>query len=126
MSSLASQPVIAGGVEPLLEVSEGDATVRRVPLGRHLVIGRAPDAGLRLEGGTISRHHAEIYRDPFGRWWVRDLGSRNGVRFNGQKVPERALHAGSVFQIGPFTLKMCMPASLAGDRADATTDTMAG
>ena len=106
----------AGVAQPLLEVSDGRAVICRAPLGggRHLVIGRAPDAGLRLEGSTISRHHAEVFRDPFGRWWVRDLGSRNGVKFNGQKVAERALQPGVLFQIGHYRLVLRVPQAAAG------------
>jgi len=49
---------------------------------------KAADAKVRLSSGTVSRPHAELFRDPFGRWWVRDLGSRHGVRLAGRPVTE--------------------------------------
>lgn len=47
------------------------------------IVGRTALAGLRLEHSSVSREHAvlEWYR---GRWRVRDLGSRNGTRINGE------------------------------------------
>src|SRR5687768_2101532 len=96
-----------GGVArpPELEVTAPDGTTARVELpAQQLVIGRAPECGLRLEGGTISRQHAEVFRDPFGRWWVRDLGSRNGVKVNGERVTERVLQPGSSFMLGQYRI----------------------
>ena len=54
--------------------------------------------------------------DPFGRWWVRDLGSRNGARVNGQRVTERSLDADDSLQVGKFTLRL-----LRAQRAAART-----
>ena len=31
------------------------------------------------ESGQLSRHHAELYREGDGGWYVKDLGSTNGV-----------------------------------------------
>jgi hypothetical protein len=56
-------------------------------LGDHLVVGRFdPETGpvdidlsQTPESVHISRHHAEIYREGDGRWYVKDLGATNGV-----------------------------------------------
>lgn len=56
-------------------------------LADRLVVGRFdPDSGpvdIDLsqlpEAAQISRHHAEIYREADGQWYVKDLGSTNGV-----------------------------------------------
>jgi len=50
-----------------------------------LIIGRDLSADLRVEDDEISRQHAEIFREE-GSWAVRDLGSRNGTRVNGEKI----------------------------------------
>ncbi len=51
-----------------------------------LLLGRARDCDLRLEGDhLVSRHHAELVRQE-GEWFVRDLGSSNGTLLNGLKV----------------------------------------
>ncbi|MEM9383499.1 MAG: FHA domain-containing protein [Pseudomonadota bacterium] len=50
-----------------------------------LVIGRAPSCSLHLDDPQISRRHAAIeYRR--GRWVLKDLGSRNGTRLDGQLI----------------------------------------
>src|SRR4051812_14625025 len=106
-----------GSRPPELEVFGPDGMPSRAELtGQQVIIGRAPECGLRLEGGTVSRQHAEVFRDPFGRWWVRDLGSRNGVKVNGERVTERVLQPGSAFQLGQYrcTFRMPLPAGRAG------------
>jgi len=100
-----------------LAISGGSAPANRAPLsGNRAIVGRAPEADIRLDRNTVSRQHAELFRDPFGRWWVRDLGSRNGVRFGELKIAERALHSGDTFQIGEFQLRF-----ESGEPASAST-----
>ncbi len=53
--------------------------------GSPLVIGRAIECDLVLTGGLISRHHARLSVGPNGLV-VEDLGSRNGVVVNQQKI----------------------------------------
>ena len=49
-----------------------------------VVIGRnSPD--LRLNDIMISRYHARLKLEG-GKWYVRDLGSRNGTKLNGEKL----------------------------------------
>lgn len=49
-----------------------------------VVIGRnSPD--LRLNDIMISRYHARLKFEA-GKWYVRDLGSRNGTKLNGEKL----------------------------------------
>ncbi len=122
---LDQPPIDAGppGGGPELEVLDPDGGVSRVELGgEHLLIGRGPESGLRLEGGTVSRQHAEIFRDPFGRWWVRDLGSRNGVKVAGERVAERVLQPGNTFQLGQYrlTFRVARPAAPAPSDTSAT------
>lgn len=113
----------SGARPPELEVFAPDGTTSRAELtGQQVIIGRAPECGLRLEGGTVSRQHAEVFRDPFGRWWVRDLGSRNGVKVNGERVTERVLQPGSSFQLGGYRLTFRLPVPVAAsDDPDLTT-----
>ena len=78
----------------------------RVPLVRdRMVLGRQPDCDIRINDLRVSRRHAEFFRDPFHRWWVRDLGSRNGTKVNESVIEqEQALSSGDV--IGIETLSM--------------------
>src|SRR5690349_12388476 len=73
--------------------------------GQNLIIGRR-DAQISLDSATISRRHAELVKDPFGRWWIRDLGSRNGTHVNGTRVVETTVKPGDLIQIGDFSLTL--------------------
>jgi hypothetical protein len=77
----------------------------RHPLaGDTVVIGRAPDAGVRLVDSSVSRRHAEVRRQGDG-WLVADLGSTNGTRVNGTVVREHRLADGDSVAIGDVTLR---------------------
>jgi hypothetical protein len=58
-----------------------------------VIIGRRPEADIRLEIPNISGRHAE-FRLQRGHWWVIDLGSANGTRVNGDKVKKKKLSPG--------------------------------
>ncbi len=64
-------------------------------------IGRGPDNQLVLPDAAVSRRHAVLERAG-ERLRVRDLGSRNGTRVNGQDVSEAELCDGDVLGIGGF------------------------
>jgi len=42
------------------------------------VIGRSAKNDVVLDNVEVSRQHARIFRDPFHRWIIEDLKSRNG------------------------------------------------
>ena len=85
---------------PRLIVKIGGAT-KTVPLGEDAVtIGRTPENSLHLDNEGVSRKHAQILF--VGRGWeVVDLGSRNGTKVNGKKVPRAMLKPGDVIGVGP-------------------------
>ena len=90
-----------------LDISSPSAPPSRVSLaGQQLIIGRAKEAQIFLDSRTISRRHAEIIHDPFGRWWIRDLGSHNGTLVNGGRVQEHLLKHGDLVQVGEFSLAL--------------------
>jgi hypothetical protein len=53
-----------------------------------MLVGRAPNCDCVLPQNCVSRRHAQLWRDG-ERWYLRDLGSRNGTRVNGVRVIER-------------------------------------
>ena len=78
-----------------------------------IVVGRAPECTISLEHPTVSRRHAELSCDPFGRWWVRDLLSTNGTSVNGDLVVDtHALGNADVVQVGDFSLELRLPARI--------------
>ncbi|MBI1753065.1 MAG: diguanylate cyclase [Acidobacteria bacterium] len=85
----------------------GAALGRVFPLtGGTVIIGRAPDAGVTLLDGEVSRHHARIRLEE-GQVQVEDLGSTNGTRVNGEAVHgPRSLKAGDRLSLGGHVLKV--------------------
>ena len=63
------------------------------------VIGRGSDAEITIADAGSSRKHAEVLWDG-ERAMMRDLGSTNGTKVNGQKVREAALPTDTTITIG--------------------------
>jgi phosphoserine phosphatase RsbU/P len=87
----------------------GGPATERLLTEPHVTIGRSPHVELVLDHDTVSRRHAGLYKDPFGRWWVRDLDSTNGTLVNGDRVRDRALTPGDVIKVGDYTLRLLVP-----------------
>jgi len=69
-----------------------------------LLIGRSRECDLILPDVLLSRRHAEIERRESG-WVVRDLGSRNGTRLNGDRFDgERRLDDEDTLTIAGWSL----------------------
>ena len=116
---------IADEAKPFIDVRDevNGERWRRDLDGERLVIGRSSDADITLKSHRVSRRHAQIYKDPFGRWWVRDMGSRNGTRVNGSPVSERVLYSGDVVQIASFAMRLRWPSATASE-SDINTSTV--
>lgn len=68
-----------------------------------IFIGRDKDATVPLADNKISRKHAIIvYKNH--RFFIIDLGSRNGTCVNGKKVEGAALRTGDLLQMGDSIL----------------------
>jgi ABC-type multidrug transport system fused ATPase/permease subunit len=81
----------------------GDARLVELPPAGSFVLGRAPGSDLVLDEGRVSREHAVITTED-GRAEVRDAGSRNGTKLNGEPVTEAELHDGDRITIGRWEL----------------------
>jgi DNA-binding NtrC family response regulator len=82
---------------------------------RPLVLGRDPTGErlLTLADEQTSRNHAEIAHDAAAdAYAIRDLGSRNGVFVNGQRVQASVLEPGAVIRLGR-SLLVCSSALVA-------------
>jgi hypothetical protein len=74
--------------------------------------GRHPDSDIFLDDVTVSRRHAEFYRQ--GAFFtVRDVGSLNGTYVNRERIEEAHLTGGDEVQIGKFRLLFLTSQNLA-------------
>ncbi|MBU0640816.1 MAG: FHA domain-containing protein [Planctomycetes bacterium] len=64
------------------------------------IIGRRPDANLRIQSGDVSRQHCAVTVGP-DEASVKDLGSSNGTFVNGKRIAETALRPGDRLALGP-------------------------
>ncbi|MDW8318701.1 MAG: FHA domain-containing protein [Anaerolineae bacterium] len=73
----------------MLILQRGDQEAgRRWPLSRdRILIGRHPDCDIVLPDRLVSRHHAQVTRDPERQAYIlEDLRSKNGTFVNGQEI----------------------------------------
>ena len=88
----------------LLLVMRGPNAGSRFRLdGELTTAGRHPDSDIFLDDVTVSRRHAEFYREG-ARFTVRDVGSLNGTYVNRERIEETELTGGDEVQIGKFRL----------------------
>jgi hypothetical protein len=77
--------------------------------------GRHPDSDIFLDDVTVSRRHAEFYRQG-DRFTVRDVGSLNGTYVNRERIEEAEIFGGDEVQIGKFRLLFLTRGSEVGRR----------
>ena len=85
-----------------LEVASGSREGQVIPVTvKKFIIGRAADCHLKSKSELISRYHCAILVGD--EVIVRDLGSKNGVRLNGERIiSEQKLKQGDYLVIGPL------------------------
>lgn len=78
---------------------------RELPLDEgEWVLGRAPDAGVRIDAATVSRLHARIVVSG-SRVTIEDLGSKNGTAIRGERISAvTELHDGDEVVLGSASL----------------------
>ena len=103
VADAAALDVLPAGTA-LLVVRRGPNAGSRFLLDSDLtLVGRHPDSNIFLDDVTVSRRHAEFYRQG-GRFTVRDVGSLNGTYVNRERIEEADLSGGDEVQIGKFRL----------------------
>jgi pSer/pThr/pTyr-binding forkhead associated (FHA) protein len=88
-----------------LIVVGGKASKGSVSLKLPTVIGRSRQATLTVAHPMVSRRHAELF-ERNGLLMIRDLGSMNGTRIEGERVKEAPLAPDAEFSIGPLTFQV--------------------
>jgi pSer/pThr/pTyr-binding forkhead associated (FHA) protein len=83
-------------------INEGpDITLDRAMV----VVGRHPNCDTRLDSLRVSRHHCCMTQEN-GQVVVRDLGSVNGIRVNGQRVETGRLRPGDELSIAHIRYRL--------------------
>ncbi len=69
------------------------------------IIGRgARSADLAIRDGNISRRHAAVvFHD--GAYFMKDLGSTNGIEYAGQRVESKRIEEGDIYHICDYELR---------------------
>jgi predicted component of type VI protein secretion system len=104
-----------------LEVVAGNATGFTIVVDDRLVIGRQSEGpGKLADDPELSRHHAEIERQPTGEFTIKDLASTNGTFVNGAPVDAPfALAVGDEVEVGATRLVVrSVPAAAAAPPPD--------
>ena len=75
-----------GGGDPIALVKES------------LLVGRRSRCDITLEFPNVSSHHCKLEMVN-GYWRVSDLGSKNGVKVNGEQCETKYLHPGDILRV---------------------------
>src|SRR3954466_6359546 len=81
-------------------IVNGNDQRREYDLGPINTIGRHPDNTLQILDRIVSKEHAQIIRQPDGRFLYRDLGSLNGSFLRSERLNERVLADGDELYLG--------------------------
>lgn len=97
--TVAAPPGGTAALGATLSIQE-EGAARAVPLGEQpLSIGRAPDNAVVLASRFVSGRHARVERAGAAHRIV-DVGSTNGLLFEGRRVPSHELADGDAIRIG--------------------------
>ena len=87
---------------PLFVVFNGERTLVNK---EEFVIGRgAKTADLAIKDGNISRRNAAVVFQG-GAFYMKDLGSTNGVEHQGRRIDSRRIEEGDIYQICDYELR---------------------
>src|SRR5580765_4305877 len=86
-------------------VEDQDGSERVFHATRKLLVGRSPEADIRVDEEGVSRIHCSIEAGVLGPE-VKDLGSTNGTYVNGRKVERARLMPGDTIVVGRRPLRV--------------------
>jgi len=97
-----SGPVAVSGMPPLYVIFNG----QKIPITKEeFVIGRgSKTADLPIKDGNISRRHAAVVFQT-GSYFIKDLGSTNGIEFQGRRIESKRIEEGDIYQLCDYELR---------------------
>ena len=102
----AEPTIIEMSIDPIsLNIESGSSSGKSIRVNTDTTIGRAQDNDIIFEEKTVSGHHAKIVVDG-DRFMIKDLGSTNGTRVNGESVKQKHIESGDVVSISSIKIKV--------------------
>jgi pSer/pThr/pTyr-binding forkhead associated (FHA) protein len=79
---------------------------QKIPVNKdEFVIGRsAKAADLPIKDGNISRRHAAVVYQG-GSYYIKDLGSTNGIEFEGRQIDSKRVEEGDVYRLCDYEIQ---------------------
>ncbi len=79
---------------------------QRYPIAKdQFIIGRgSKTSDLPIKDGNISRKHAAVIRRN-GTFYIKDLGSTNGIDYKGMRIDNKRIDEGDIFHICDYELR---------------------
>jgi hypothetical protein len=79
---------------------------QRIPIDKdQFIIGRgSKTSDLAIKDGNISRKHAAVIRRN-GMFYIKDLGSTNGIDYKGMRIDNKRIDEGDIFHICDYELR---------------------
>ena len=79
---------------------------QRMPVTKEeFIIGRgSKSADLAIKDGNISRRHAAVVFHN-GAYYMKDLGSTNGIEYQGRRFDSKRIEEGDLFRICDYELR---------------------
>jgi hypothetical protein len=104
---MSQPPPMAGGMQ---QPSTGRLSLifngRKIPITKdQFIIGRgSKTSDLPIKDGNISRKHAAVINHG-GVYYIKDLGSTNGIEYNGMRIDNKRVEEGDVFHICDYEIR---------------------
>lgn len=113
MASRSAPSTSPAGTAPLPQMSGGAGPTlfliyngQRYPVTKdQFIIGRgSKTSDLPIKDGNISRKHAAVIRRN-GTFYIKDLGSTNGIDYKGMRIDNKRIDEGDVFHLCDYELR---------------------
>lgn len=110
-ASVPPEPAPQSSPPPPLPASGGPTLIliyngQRYPVTKdQFIIGRgSKTSDLPIKDGNISRQHAAVIRRN-GTFYIKDLGSTNGIDYKGMRIDNKRIDEGDVFHLCDYELR---------------------
>lgn len=110
-ASIPPEPAPQSNPPPPLPASGGGTLIliyngQRYPVTKdQFIIGRgSKTSDLPIKDGNISRQHAAVIRRN-GTFYIKDLGSTNGIDYKGMRIDNKRIDEGDVFHLCDYELR---------------------